>query len=73
MQSKHVIALALVAATFGSAFLFIRVLVDAGMGPFGVSAARTGVGVVVLSPLMYWQRDKFPRDRRVILALGASD
>jgi drug/metabolite transporter (DMT)-like permease len=70
MQSKHAMALALVALTFGSAFLFIRVLVDAGMGAFGVSAARTGVGVLVLSPVMYWQRDKFPRDRRVILALG---
>ena len=71
MQSKHVVALALVAVTFGSAFLFIRVLVDAGMGPFGVSAARTGVGLVVLSPLMYWKRHTFPRDKRVVVAIGA--
>ncbi len=62
--------MALVAAALGSAFLFIRVLVDAGVEPFGVAAARTGVSLVVLTPVMYWKRATIPRDRRVILLIG---
>lgn len=70
MQTKHLIAMVVVAFALGSAFLFIRVLINAGMDPLGVAAARVGVTLVLLTPVMYWQRDKFPRDRRVLLLLA---
>jgi drug/metabolite transporter (DMT)-like permease len=70
VQTKHVAASAVVAVALGSAFLFIRVFVDAGMEPYGVAGARTGVSLVVLTPLMYWKRASIPRDPRVFLALA---
>ena len=70
MRALHVIALAVVAVALGSAFLFIRVLVDAGMEPLGVGAARTGVSLAVLTPIMYWQRVMLPRDARIWAAMA---
>lgn len=70
MRALHLIALAVVAVALGSAFLFIRVLVDAGMEPLGVGAARTGVSLAVLTPIMFWQRALLPRDARIWAAMA---
>ena len=71
MRPIHVAALAVVALALGSAFLFIRVLVDAGMEPLGVGAARTGVSFLVLVPVALWQRSRLPRNWRVWATLAA--
>lgn len=55
---------------WGASFLFIRVLVDAGIGPVGLSAARTGLGFVCIAPVAWRMRKQFPADRRTILALA---
>lgn len=34
--------------TWGASFLFIKVLIDDGVEPLGVSAARTTLGAIVL-------------------------
>ncbi len=60
-------ALALV---WGSSFLVLRVLVTAGMGPTGVGAARTLLGVGTLLPFAWMARRTFPRSGRTWLALA---
>lgn len=69
MTPRQLAALLFLAATWGGSFLYVRVLVDAGVEPLGVSAIRTGVGVATLLPFAVWARDQFPRDARTWLAL----
>jgi drug/metabolite transporter (DMT)-like permease len=59
------------ALIWGSSFLFIDVLVDAGIAPVGVSAARLGIGVLALAPLAWIMREQFPRGRRTWFMLAA--
>lgn len=66
-QTSILIALAIV---WGASFLFIRVLVDAGIGPLGVSAARTGLGFACIAPVAWRLRKQLPADRRTIGALA---
>ena len=51
----------------------MRVLVVAGMEPFGVSGARCLLGTIALAPLAVLLRGRFPRDRKTwtwLVALG---
>ena len=52
------------AGIWGASFLFIKVLVDAGVGPAGVTAGRSTLGFLTLLPLAYRFRAQFPRDRK---------
>jgi drug/metabolite transporter (DMT)-like permease len=55
---------------WGGSFLFIKVLVDAGVDPPGVSAGRCLFGVVALLPFAWTARRQFPRTRRTIAGLA---
>jgi drug/metabolite transporter (DMT)-like permease len=55
---------------WGCSFLFLRVLVTAGMEPLGVSAARTVLGTAALLPFGFALRRQLPRSRRTWLALA---
>ena len=58
--------------TWGASFLFIKVLVDDGVEPLGVSAARTTLGALVLFVLMVRKSRAIPRLRpRTWLGLAA--
>lgn len=69
MTPRQLAALLFMAVIWGGSFLYVRVLVDAGVQPTGVSAIRTVVGVISLLPFALWARDQFPRDWRTWLAL----
>lgn len=74
MTPRQLFALFALALVWGASFLFIRVLLNADMDPVGISGARVGVGALALSPLVWFARAQFPRDRRswILLAgLGA--
>jgi len=61
------------AALWGGAFLYVRVLVDAGIDPFGVAAIRAFLGFLAILPLMLIVRQRLPRDGRTVawlLVLG---
>ncbi len=70
MTSRQLMALSGLAIIWGASFLFIRVLVDAGFGPLGISGARCALGVTVLLPLAWSQRGQFPRRRATWMALA---
>lgn len=59
---------------WGASFLFIRVLIDAGMSPMGVGGARSALGVLALAPVAWARRGELPRRPgtwAAIAALGA--
>lgn len=58
--------LAGLALVWGASFLFIRVLVDGGVGPVAVAADRGTFGVLALLPVALFGRVTFPRDRRTL-------
>ncbi len=58
------------ATVWGGSFLFIRILLDAGIDPLGVSAARLVVGSVVLAPVAWALRRDIPRDRKTWMLLA---
>lgn len=63
------------ALVWGGSFLFIRVLLNAGMDPLGVSAARVTAGTLTLLPLAFFARERLPRDRKtwaMLVGLGAA-
>jgi drug/metabolite transporter (DMT)-like permease len=64
---RQLLVLLALATVWGASFLFIRVLLLAGIEPVGVSAARSTLGVISLLPVAYLARKQFPRDRRSIL------
>jgi drug/metabolite transporter (DMT)-like permease len=51
MNSRQTAALVTIASIWGASFLFIKVLIDDGVEPLGVSAGRTLLGALVLVPL----------------------
>lgn len=74
MTSRQLSTLLLLAAIWGGSFLYVRVLVDAGMAPSGVAALRTSIGAVVLLPFLVAARRSIPRDAHTwlwMLGLGA--
>jgi len=52
------------AIVWGGSFVFMRVLLNAGVDPVGVSAARVSVGLLTLLPLAILARNQFPRDAK---------
>ncbi|MEH1123047.1 DMT family transporter [Micromonospora sp. CPCC 206061] len=53
----------LLALLWGSAFLWIKVALDNGVGPFEITVARAALGAAVLLVLALWARQRLPRDR----------
>jgi len=54
MRGHDITDLILLAAIWGSSFLFITLAVD-DFGPFALMAMRTGIGLLVLLPLLFWR------------------
>lgn len=54
MRGQDITDLILLAAIWGSSFLFITLAVD-DFGPFALMALRTGIGLLVLMPLLFWR------------------
>lgn len=54
MRGQDIIDLILLAAIWGSSFLFITLSVN-DFGPFALMAIRTGIGLLVLLPLLFWR------------------
>ena len=69
MSTRQTVALLALGVLWGASFLFIRVLVDAGFEPLGISAARCALGIAVLLPIAWKQRANFPRSRSTWAAL----
>ncbi len=70
MTPRQLTALLTAASVWGASFLFIRVLMDAGMDPVGMSAGRTSLGTLALLPFAWLARSRFPRSARTWLALA---
>ncbi len=64
MTTRQLLVLFALAVVWGCSFLFIKVLIDAGIDPIGASAGRTGLGVLTIAPFAWRARARFPRDRR---------
>jgi len=56
VTGKQWAILAALAVTWGCSFLFIKVIVDAGVEPLGMSAARTTLGALTLVPFAWRAR-----------------
>lgn len=54
MRSKDLSDLFILAAMWGSSFLFIRIAVG-DFGPFGLMAIRAGLALLILIPLLFWR------------------
>lgn len=54
MRGQDITDLILLAAIWGSSFLFITLAVN-DFGPFPLMALRTGLGLLVLLPLLFWR------------------
>lgn len=73
MSRRQAAGFAALALLWGSSFLFIKVLITAGLSPLAVAALRTILGSAILAPIAWRTRQYFPRDRRslaIILLLG---
>ncbi len=71
MRSQDITDLLLVAAIWGSSFIFITLAVP-DFGPFPLMALRTGIGFLVLLPILFW-RHAMPdlvRNWKAIFTLG---
>lgn len=54
MRAQDLTDLILIAAVWGSSFLFMRIAV-VDFGPFPLMALRTGLALLVLVPLLFWR------------------
>ena len=70
MNSKQTAVLVSLGVVWGASFLFIKVLIDAGLGPFGLAAVRTSMGALTVAPVVWWIRGRLPRDRKTWLIVG---
>jgi drug/metabolite transporter (DMT)-like permease len=61
MTRRQLSVLITLGVIWGASFLFIKVAVDAGGHPLGVSAARTAFGSLALLPLAFLARKRAPR------------
>jgi len=74
MTNRQLAVLVALGCVWGASFLFIKVLIDAGVAPLGVSASRSTLGALTLTPIAFSVRHQFPRRRRAwarLLMLGA--
>jgi drug/metabolite transporter (DMT)-like permease len=67
MKLKEWGAFSLLALIWGTSFLWIKIAV-AEVGPFMLVTFRLLFGLAGLLAVMYWQKQAFPRQRRVLLA-----
>ena len=70
MNSRQLTVLLVLSCIWGASFLFIKVIVDAGIGPAGLTAGRSILGFLTLLPLVYRYRAQFPRSGRTWAALA---
>jgi len=74
MTNRQLAVLLTLGLVWGGSFLFIKVLIDAGVAPLGVSASRSTLGAVTLMPVAFALRHQFPRTWRLwamLAMLGA--
>lgn len=71
MTTRQLAALLTAATIWGGSFLFIRVLVDAGVEPVGVAASRMAIGVITLVPFAIAARGSRPRRPSSLVLLAA--
>lgn len=64
MTSRQFGILCALAAVWGCSFLFIKVIVEAGVAPTGMSGARTLLGAATLTPFALAARAGFRQSRR---------
>lgn len=64
MTTRQLTVLLCLGAIWGASFLFIKVAVDAGVEPVGVSATRCLLGALTLAPLLLIRREPLPRQWR---------
>lgn len=69
VKSTQLAVLLALAVVWGASFLFIRVLINAGVEPLGVSAGRTALGLATLLPFALRARGSFALPRSTWLAL----
>lgn len=64
MTSRQFGILCALAAVWGCSFLFIKVIVEAGVEPMGMSGARTLLGAATLAPFAFAARAGFRQPKR---------
>ena len=69
MTAKQGLILIALSLVWGCSFLFIKVIVDAGVDPLGMSAVRTSLGAATLMPFAWAARAGFRQPRATWLAL----
>lgn len=70
MTARQFAVLSVLAFTWGCSFVFIRVIVDSGVGPMGMSSLRTLLGGLSLVPFAWHARSGFRQPRSTWLALA---
>ncbi|NJD66527.1 MAG: DMT family transporter [Chloroflexi bacterium] len=70
MTPRQFAILCILAVTWGCSFLFIRVIVDSGVGPLGMSSLRTLLGGLSLIPFAWHARAGFRQSRGTWIALA---
>ena len=65
MTSRQLALLVGLALVWGCSYLFIKVIVDAGVSPIGMAAARTSLGALSLAPFAWHARSGFRQSRWV--------
>jgi len=66
MKASEWAAFTVLGLLWGSSFLWIKIAVEA-VSPFVVVALRVSFGLIGLLAVMYWQRQRVPRDRPTLL------
>lgn len=69
MTGRQFALLVALGITWGSSFLFIKVIVNAGIEPLGMSAVRTFLGALTLVPFAWVARIGFRQPRETWLAM----
>lgn len=70
VTARQFAVLSILAFTWGCSFLLIRVIVDAGVGPMGMSSLRTLLGGLSLVPFAWHARSGFRQPRSTWLAFA---
>ena len=69
MTGRQFAILCALALTWGCSFLFIKVIIDAGVEPMGMSGFRTALGAATLLPFAWRERAGFRQPATTWLAL----
>lgn len=71
LSNRPALVLTGLALIWGFSFLFMKVMVDAGMGATGVTASRAALGVLTLVPFIAKAKSGLRQTRATWLGLGA--